>query len=229
MNITTCFVDKKITNYYKKLSDIEKKYFINFVPTIDLDKYEQVKKKIVNYKFITNLLYSNPEFYFELKEIELDFTRSFNELSCQEIIWLNQHYEFIEEIKSSSAEITQLIKFAKKYQLISFVQYKLIKKILPKINAIFNYDKSMEHLYSPKENLILYLTMDEIGLFYNILDIIIVKIDCICIKKSNINHIDLFDLAKISTDYQYTNLTKKLNLNLKKIYRQKLIFNNFIY
>lgn len=216
MNITSCFVDKKISKYYKKLLCIEKKYLTNFVPTIDLDKYEQVKKKIENYKFITNLLYSNPEFYLELKEIELDFTRSLNELSYQEIIWLNQHYEFIEEIKSSSTEIIQLIKFAKKYQLISFIQYKWIKKILPKIDAIFNYDKSMEHFYSPKVNLILYLTTDEIGLFYDILDIVIVKIDCIIINKSNIHHNNLLDLTKISTDHQYTNLIKKIKSKLKK-------------
>lgn len=220
--MTSYFMDKKISNYYKKLLDIEKKYLTNFAPTIDLDKYEQVKKKIENYKFITNLLYSNPEFYLELKEIELDFTCSSNELSCQEIIWLNQHYEFIEEIKSSLAEIIQLIKFAKKYQLISFVQYKLIKKILPKINTIFNYDKSMEHFYLPKENLILYLTMDEIELFYNILDILIVKIDCICIKKSNIHYNNLLDLTKISTDHQYTNLIKKIKSKLEKNISSKI-------
>ena len=222
MNITSCFVDKKISKYYKKLLGIEKKYLANFVPTINLDKYELVKKKIINYKFITNLLYSNPEFYLELKEIELDFTHNLNELSYQEIIWLNQHYEFIEEIKSSSTEIIQLIKFAKKYQLISFIQYKWIKKILPKINTIFNYDKSLEHFYSPKENLILYLTTDEIGLFYNILDIIIVNIDCIIVNKSNIHHNNLFDLTKISTDHQYTNLIEKIKSKLKKIYYPKI-------
>jgi hypothetical protein len=91
MYLMSYSIDKKILNYHKKLLNIEKKYLTYFTPKIDLDKYKEVKKKIVNYKLITILLYSNPEFYLELKEIELDFTRDSNELSCLEIIWLNQH------------------------------------------------------------------------------------------------------------------------------------------
>lgn len=218
MNLISYSIDKKIFNYHKKLLDIEKKYLINFEPKINLSKYEEVKKKIRDYKLTTNLLYSNPEFYLELKEIELDFTRDSNELSCLEIIWLNQHYEFIEEIKSIQDIIIQLIKFAKKYQLISFIQYKYVKKILPKINTIFDYDKSMEHLYLPTKNLIYNLTMEEIELFYNILDIVIAKIDNIGVKSMSKSHDDnLVNLAKISTDYQYINLIKKIKSKLEKI------------
>lgn len=221
MDFISYSIDKKTFKYHKKLLDIEKKYLINFDPQIDLNKYEEVKKKIHGYKLTTNLLYSNPEFYLELKEIELDFTRDSNELSCLEIIWLNQHYEFIEEIKSIQDEIIQLIKFAKRYQLISFIQYKYVKKILPKINTIFDYDKSMEHLYLPTKNLIFNLTMKEIELFYNILDIIIAKIDNICVKsklksKSKSHYNNLVNLAKISTDYQYINLIKKIKSKLEK-------------
>lgn len=217
MNLISYSIDKKIFNYHKKLLDIEKKYLTNFEPKIDLSKYKEVKKKIRDYKLTTNLLYSNPEFYLELKEIELDFTRDLNELSCLEIIWLNQHYEFIEEIKSIQDIIIQLIKFAKKYQLISFIQYKYVKKILPKINTIFDYDKSMEHLYLPTKNLIFNLTMEEIELFYNILDIVIAKIDNIGSKSKSKYHYDnLVNLAKISTDYQYINLIKKIKSKLEK-------------
>lgn len=228
MDLISYSMDKKILNYHKKLLDIEKKYLTYFEPKIDLDKYKKVKKKIRDYKLITILLYSNPEFYLELKEIELDFTRDSNELSCLEIIWLNQHYEFIEEIKSTQDEIIQLIKFAKKYQLISFIQYKYVKKILPKINTIFEYDKSMEHLYLPTENLIFYLTIEEIELFYDILDIVIAKIDNIGSKSNShsnshshshshySNYSNLINLAKISSDYQYINLIKKIKSKLDK-------------
>lgn len=217
MNITLYHVDKKILNYHKKILIEETKYLANFIPMIDLDKYNMVKKKIQDYKLITSLLYSNPEFYLELKEIELDFTRNSNELSCLEIIWLVQHYEFIEEIKTTKNEIIQLIKFAKKYQLISFIQYKYIKKILPKINTIFVYDKSMEHLYLPTENLIFYLTIEEIELFYDILDIVIAKIDSISsISKSNTHYDNSVNLAKISTNYKYINLIKKIKSKLNK-------------
>lgn len=215
MNITSYHVNKKTLNYHKKLMIEETKYLANFIPVIDLDKYDVVKKKIINYKLITSLLYSNPKFYHELKEIELDFTRNFNELSYLEIIWLTQHYEYIEEIKSAQNEITQLIKFAKKYQLISFIQYKYIKKTLPKINIIFDYDKSMEHFYFPTENLILCLTMDEIELFYNIMDITIAKIDVIC-SKSNTHHNNSVNLSKISTNNKYINLIKKIKSKLDK-------------
>lgn len=215
MNTTYCLTDKKTLNYHKKIMIEETKYLKNFMPSIDLDKYEAVKKKIKNYKLITNLVYSNPKFYFELKEIELNYTCCLNELSCLEIIWLNQHYEFIEEIKSIQNEIIQLIKFAKKYQLISFIQYKYIKKILPKINTIFDYDKSMEHFYLPTKNLILYLSIEEIELFYDILDIVIAKIDKICLKL-NIHHNNSVNLEKISSDYQYINLIKKIKYRLDK-------------
>jgi hypothetical protein len=51
--------------------------------------------------------------------------------------------------------------------------------------------------------------MEEIELFYNILDIIIAKIDNIGVKsKSHYNN--LVNLAKISTNYQYINLIKKI-------------------
>ena len=60
-----------------------------------MNKYEFVKKKIENYKLTTNLLFANLEFYLDIKEIQLDFTRDINELTCLEVIWFNQHYEFI--------------------------------------------------------------------------------------------------------------------------------------
>jgi hypothetical protein len=206
-------LDKEILKHQKKIYAIELKYFLNFVPLIDLDKYNLVKKKITNYKLITNILYSNPEFYQDLKEIQIDFTRDSNELSCLEIIWITQHYEFIEEIKSIQNDIIQLIKFAKKYQLISFIQYKYIKKILPKINKIFYYDKSMEYFYSPEQNILFFLTKDEIELFYNILDVVFGAIDIIS-SKLNINN-NLCDITKISTNHKYINLIKKNKSNFE--------------
>lgn len=173
MDLILCSIDIKILNYYKKKFVRETKHLTNF----DFDKYELIKKKFLDYKLSTNLIYTNPKFYLELKEIEFDFTRDFNELACLEIIWLTHHFEFVQEIKSTKNDICQLIKFAKKNKIISFIQYEYIKKILPKINKIFDYDKSMEKFYLPKKNLKLYLTIDEIKLFYDILDIVLIEID----------------------------------------------------
>lgn len=205
-------LDKKLFNYQKKLSDIEKKYFFSLLPSIDLDKFNLIKKKISNHKLIINILYNSPEFYLDLKEIQLDFTREPNELSFLEIIWINEHYEFIDEIKSTQNDIIQLIKFSNKYNLISFIQYKFIKKLLPKINKIFEYDKSMEYFYLPEKNIIFYITIEEIELFYNIIDIIIAKIDIISsllFKK--------YDISNLTTNTHYSNLIKKIKLKLEKI------------
>ena len=75
----------------------------------------------------------------------------------------------------------------------------------------------MEHLYLPTKNLIFNLTVEEIELFYNILDIVIAKIDNIGVKSKSKSHYDnLVNLSKISTDYQYINLIKKIKSKLEK-------------
>lgn len=139
--------NKKLENYHKKLTILETKYFINLIPSIDLDKFSTIKKRINNYKLTTKLLYTNNEFYLDLKYIQLYFTKNLDELSFLEIIWINEHYEFIEDIKSTKNDIKQLIKFSNKYNLISCIQYTLIKKLLPKINKIFEYNKVFEKIY----------------------------------------------------------------------------------
>lgn len=214
MNSFLYYVDKSLLNYQKKLFKLEKKYLKNCMPLIILDKYDLVKKKIMTYKLTTNILYNNPEFYLDVKEIQLDYTRNLNELAYLEIIWITQHYDYIEEIKSTYDDILQLIKFGKKYQFITYIQYKYIKKMLPKINKIFDYDKSMENFYLPTKNIMLYLTSEEIELFYNILDIIINMIDIISIK-SNI-YDNLSNMVKMSSNIKYGNLIKKIKTKLEK-------------
>jgi hypothetical protein len=95
---------------------------------------------------------------------------------------------------------------------------------VPKINTIFVYDKSMEHLYLPTENLIFYLTIEEIELFYDILDIVIAKIVNIgSISNSHFNYhyANLVNLVTISSDYQYINLIKKIKSKLDKNIKKK--------
>lgn len=211
--LSTKKIDKKITKYQKKILSIESKYLYHTIPEIDKNILNIIKKKIQIYKTTLYLLYSNPEFYFELKFVQLDFTRESNELDYLETIWLINHYELMEETKTTSCEIINLIKFALKYNIITFIQFRYLKKTLKKINVIFEYDKCFEKLYNPQINIEQVVSLDDLELFFNMIEIIIAQIDLI----KNVNYSksnELIDLTLISNNSKYTNLIKKIKSKL---------------
>jgi len=204
-------IKKKLINYQKKILFLEHKYLLGTIPYIDSDKFNQIEKKILNYIFVIKNIYSNPEFYLVFKHLQIDYFREPNEIAYLEIIWNVQHYEFIEKIKKSQNDIGELINFANKYNLISCVQYKFIKKSIKIINKIFECDKSMEKLYENKQNTTEIISQTHLELFFDILEIILIKIN-LSIKSNN----EIKNIHKISNNLKYTNLVKKIKLNLEK-------------
>jgi len=208
-------IKKKLNKYQKKILYLDHKYILKTIKFIDYDKIDVIQKNIYNYKLIVNILYSNPEFYSELKYIQIDYSRKFNELNeviFLEIIWEHEHYEYIEQIRTCENDIIELIIFANKYNIITYIQYKFVKKTLKKINEIFESDKSINKLYGIKQDIITIITKSHLELFFDIFDIILLKINLI--KKTNYK---IFDIYDISNNYIYTNLIKKIKFNLKKL------------
>lgn len=235
-------IKKKLNMYQKNILSIEQKYFlnkVNFFNKIDfIDKIDLIIKNISNYKFVVNLLYSNPEFYSEIKYIQIDYLReSIDEITYLEIIWIHEHYEYIEQIRSCESDIIKLVEFANKYNIITYVQYKFVKKIFNKINKIFESDKSMNEFYNIKFNItsntniftdtttntINDTTTDtttdtattQLELFFDIIDIILLKlkINLNLIKKTKLKILNIKD---ISNNHTYINLISKIKFNLKK-------------
>lgn len=135
-------------------------------------------KKILNYKFVVKILYSNPDFCLDIKYIQIDYFRELNEVACLETLWNVEHYEYIESIKNTDLDIFQVIKFATKYNLMSYVQAKFIKKMIKeKINLLFESDKSMEKLYGIRPDTNLIISEKDLELFFNTLDIVFIKIN----------------------------------------------------
>jgi len=119
-------------NYQKKILSFEQKYILSSIPKINLKIFDDIVKKISNYKLIVKILYSNQDFYLDLKYIQIDYFREPNEVACLETIWNVEHYEYIESIKNTELDIYHLIKFATKYNIMSYVQSKLAKKMIKK-------------------------------------------------------------------------------------------------
>lgn len=145
------------------------------------------------------------------KYVQIDYFSEPNEVACLEIIWNVEHYEYIESIRNTEFDIAQIVKFATRYDLMSYVQSKFIKTMLKKINIIFESDKSMEKLYGESKNIKLIISENDLELFFNILDIIVIKINML--SKMDLETTNLLD---ITNNKKYSNLIKKIKLNLEK-------------
>lgn len=183
------------------------------MPKINSKTFDDIVKKISNYKLIVKILYSNSDYYLDIKYIQIDYLREPNEVACLETMWNVEHYEYIESIKNTETDILQLIKFATKYNLITDIQSKFIKKMIKKINLIFESDQSMENLYGVQPNIKLIISETDLELFFNLLEIIFIKIS-IYVSKS---HSKISIEHNISNNFKYSNLIKKIKFNLEKM------------
>jgi len=145
------------------------------------------------------------------KYVQIDYFSEPNEVACLEIIWNVEHYEYIESIRNTEFDIAQIVKFATRYDLMSYVQAKFIKNMLKKINIIIESYKSMEKLYGESKNIKLIISENDLELFFNILDIIVIKINML--SKMDLETTNLLD---ITNNKKYSNLIKKIKLNLEK-------------
>jgi len=139
---------KKIIKYEKIILQKELKF--NIIKKYNIDELNKFFVKFNHYALILRLLHDDPTFYSTLKFIQLDQTNDIDHYQYCQIIWIHEHYELIEDIRSIEPDIKLLLSDSKNIGWISNIQYKLAKKIMKMIPGIFESDKIFTHLYSNK-------------------------------------------------------------------------------
>lgn len=201
---------EKIIKYEKKILQYESKF--NTFRQINKNELEKFQVKLNQYKIITDLLHSDMNFYSELKFIELDYSVSTGEYIYMDIIWIHEHYEFIESIRSIEPDIKSLLNKSHKLGLISNIQLKLAKKIFKSINLIFESDIILRDFYTcvnNKNNTICQISKSNLEFYFNIIEIIILKM--YSIEKNNNDKLNNIDLLFLNSDY-LNNIYKLKNL-----------------
>lgn len=202
----------KIASYQKKILSLEFTHLSKSIPPVNLNKLKLIENKLKKYKVVVNTLFVDSDIYLVLKDIMIDYHREPGEIKCLEMIWMVEHYEFIEEIRKCEDDIYNMIQFAIKYNLISYFQYKFMKKMLKKVNGIFESDKSIENFYD--KSCKTKISEHELELFFDILDIILLKI--YSHSKNNFNE-ESKNHTNISKNEKYVNLIKKIKFEYEKI------------
>lgn len=154
------------------------------------------KKKYNKIKYSILLLIKNSDYY----ELERDIL-THNSIEIE--LFNNKHFEYINELKKFyNTYIIPFIKLAYKLNLITKLQYDLIKKISKKIINVWKIDNIINSLYENE-----YITIpssSETNYFFNILDITIEEIKNISngekvnndIILNNSNYLKLLKLYK---------------------------------
>lgn len=183
--------NKIIKNYKNKLASIESKY--NIIQESNINELKEFVIKFNQYKFTFGILFSDKNFYEELRFIELPNDNNYN---YQMEIWNNEHYFFMEDIRSIESDIKLLLKFACKNGIISAIQYELMKNIKPKIKNIFESEVILSSLYEHKNNFIS-ISREESDFYFNIIEIIILNLQENK-KKIRLNKNNDFNNSKIN-------------------------------
>ena len=175
-------IKKNMNFIYKKNNKIIKREKIvllkelDFEPAkkFDIEQLDKFYKKFNNYMLTCKLLFTNPSVYSILKFIQLDQTMNRYELAYHEIIWIHEHYNFIEELRLIENDFNDFVSYAYNFGWISKIQFKLVTKIMCEIPNIFHSDIVFSHLYS--HNLDNKLpTQNQLDYYFNIIEIIILK------------------------------------------------------
>ncbi len=174
----------------------EKDYISSKNKLIKNVKKKKFYKKYNNFKYSILLIMENSNYY----EFERDILTN-NELEIE--LFNNKHFEYIDKLKKFyNITILPLIKLASKLDIITRLQYKLVKKISKKIENVWKTDNIVTELY---ENEYLVIpSNDESKYFFNILDIIIQEIKNIPNNKINKKNI-LNDSNYLKLFIQYKN------------------------
>ncbi len=135
-----------------------------------------IKYFFLNYKLTVELLYSNADFFLDLKNVQIDYSRKQIEIEYLETIWYVEHYEYIEKIKTFDVFIKKILKIAFDNNLIYLYHYEFMIKMIEKINLIFEHDKALENLYGLTTNLDIkqILNKQQIQFFFDILNFIMI-------------------------------------------------------
>lgn len=173
----------------------EKDYISSKNKLVKYIKKKKFYKKYNNFKYSILLIMENSNYY----EFERDILTN-NELEIE--LFNNKHFEYIDKLKKFyNITILPLIKLASKLDLITRLQYKLVKKISKKIENVWKTDNIVTELY---ENEYLVIpSNDESKYFFNILDIIIQEIKNVPNDKINKKNIlNDSNYLKLFTEYK---------------------------
>lgn len=212
---------EKIIKSEKKIFNHESNY--NKFKKINKNELEKFHKELNHYKITTNLLFGDPNFYSELKFIELDQSVESSKYLYLETIWISEHYNFIEKTRSIESDIMLLLIESNKIGLISNVQFQLAKKIFNSIDMIYKSDKVLKDFYNDfyndfysnknnKTKITKSLNKSHLEFFFNILEIIILKMYCIdkkLLKKSNKLELLLENQKYLNNISKFKNLLEK--------------------
>ena len=215
---------KKLIKYQKKVFDFESKF--NSIKNCNVIELENFYKSFCQYKITCKLLYTDPTIFSTIKLIELDKSVSIDQYVFNEIIWNHEHYEFIEKMRSIENDLILLIKDSVKFDLVTKIQYKLIKGISPKIYKIFESDSILIGLYMDLDldldsdsdsniyiqyNLKL-ISKTELDFYFDIIEIILFKM-FIESKKKNYLTSNTKNISDLLNNQSYTdNIIKIKNL-----------------
>lgn len=211
---------KKIIKYQKKIFDYESD--INLLKKCDIEEIKKFYKCFNQYKLTCKLIYSDPKIYSVLKFIELNQNICKNQYIFEEIIWDHEHYEFIEKIRLIENDLIALCKDSVKFNLITQIQYKIIKKIRPKINKIFESDTILLGLYQNQDlisqnvnnqnkNLI---TESELDFYFDIISIILLKMFSVG-KLNNLEKINKKNIFSLLDNQEYIDNVVKIKNSLE--------------
>ena len=120
------------------------------------------------------MLFNDPKYYVNIREICTN-----NNLEIE--IWNNEHYEYINNFIGFNNILLNLIHESYKYDLISLIQYKLLKIIFKKIKNIWYSDVILSEMYPiiNKKNNKKSISINELNYFTDMIDIIYYKLHLI--------------------------------------------------
>ena len=154
---------------------------------------ENFKELFNNYKLSIKMLFNDPKFYINIREICTN-----NNLEIE--IWNNEHYEYINNFIGFNNILLNLIHESYKYDLISLIQYKLLKIIFKKIKNIWYSDVILSEMYPiiNKKNNNKIISLNELNYFIDMIDIIYYKLHLIknTVYEQEINENDILNDKK---------------------------------
>ena len=123
-----CKKNKKISKFEKKI--MFKELNFELVKKFDIVELDKFYKQFRDYMLTCRLLFTNPSFYSTLKFIQLDQTLNKYELAYKEIIWIHEHYNYIEELRLVENDLNNLVILGYNFGFVSKIQFELVKKII---------------------------------------------------------------------------------------------------
>lgn len=195
--------NKKLNKYEKKIFDIEQNHRIKV--KFNIQELEEFQKKFAQYKLVCMILMDDPNYYKLVKYILLDQNVEYSLYQMNETIWINEHYNYIMDIRTIENDIVILLDDALNFNIISKIQYELVRRIIPTIINIFESDYVLSEIYN-KTCILNISNKKQIEYYFNIIEIILLKM-MFC---NNISNLSYKNLLNNNNYFDSINKIKKL-------------------